>query len=164
MTLKFATGVARPPSQQRMVLAHFQRLANIRWKPLDVRARREYKRGMKVKAYHRTNGSHTSLRAGSFFSDAPMDESYGSRLLGVELEVSNPAKDKDVRAAAAELGLLKRGLKAYEYLSPGLMDAHVTDSDVEELIDLLKSKGFDCARVTDFDCPQSWVSFEEVAL
>lgn len=119
---------------------------------------------MKVKAYHRTNGSHTTLRAGSFLSDSPMNENYGSRLLVVELEVSRPAKDKDVRAAAAELGLIKRGLKAYEYLSPGLMDAHVTDSDVEQLIDLLKSKGFDCARVTDFDCPKSWVTFAEVAL
>jgi hypothetical protein len=119
---------------------------------------------MKVKAYHRTNGSQTSLRSGSFFSDTPMDASYGSRLLVVELEVNKPAKDKDVRAAAAEIGLLKRGLKAYEYLSPGLMDAHVTDSDVEELIALLKSKGFDCARVTDYDCPKSWVTFEEVSL
>lgn len=119
---------------------------------------------MTVKAYHRTNGNHTSLRAGSFLSDAPMGESYGSRLMVVELEVTSPAKDKDVRAAAAELGLLKRGLKAYEYLSPGLMDAHVTDSDVEELIARLKSKGFDCARVTDYDCPKSWVTFEEVGV
>ena len=66
--------------------------------------------------------------------------------------------------AARELGIFKRGLKAYEYLSPGLMDAHVSERDVEEMIELLKERGFDCARVTDYDCPQSWVTFEEVAI
>jgi hypothetical protein len=119
---------------------------------------------VKVKAYHRTSGDHTSLRPGTFLSDEPMDESYGHRLLIVNLDVTKPAKDKDVRAAAAELGLLKRGLKAYEYFSPNLIDAHVTKGDVEELINLLKSKGFNCARVTDYDCPKSWVTFKEVAL
>jgi signal recognition particle subunit SEC65 len=119
---------------------------------------------MKVTAYHRTNGSHTSLWAGSFLSDEPMHESYGSRLLAVEIEVTRPAGDKEVRDAARELGLFKRGLKAYEYLSPGLMDAHVSESDVEAMIELLKDRGFDCARVTDFDCPKSWVTFEEIPL
>jgi signal recognition particle subunit SEC65 len=119
---------------------------------------------MKIAAYHRTNGTHSVLWAGSFLSDAPMPESYGSRLVTVEIEVSRPACDKEVRDAARELGIFKRGLKAYEYLSPGLMDAHVSERDVEEMIGLLKERGFDCARVTDYDCPQSWVTFEEVSI
>jgi signal recognition particle subunit SEC65 len=119
---------------------------------------------MKVTAYHRTNGSHTTLWAGSFFSDEPIEESYGSRLVTVEIEVSRPAGDKEVRDAARELGIFKRGLKAYEYLSPRLMDAHVSDREVEEMIELLKERGFDCARVTDYDCPKSWVTFEEISL
>ena len=117
---------------------------------------------MKVTAYHRTNGTHSTLWAGSFLSAAPMNESYGRRLLVVEVEVGRPAKDKDVRAAAKKLGLLKRGAAAYEYLSPGLFDAFVTDCDVENLIALLKEKGFNCAQVTDCDCPESWVTFEDV--
>ena len=119
---------------------------------------------MKVTAYHRTDGNYGALWAGSFLSDSPMDESYGNRLVTVTIDVSRPATDRDVRGAARELGLYKRGLKAYEYLSPGLMDAHVSEADVAAIIDLLKSGGFDCARVTDCDCPKSWVTFEEVAL
>lgn len=118
---------------------------------------------MKTKAYHRSDKNLKTFRAGTFFccQPIPAELMYGDRLYTVELEVSNPAKDKDVLAAAVELDLERETVdNPYEYLSPGLMDACVTCRDVNKIVALLSERGFDCAHVKDYDCPMSWVIFK----
>jgi hypothetical protein len=116
---------------------------------------------MKVKAFHRSNSEILTFRAGTFFcATNTMPASYGEIVHAVEIEANNPASDEDVLEAVKELGLESETVdRPYEYLSPGLMDACVTRDDVDNIIALLAARGFDCAHVTDCDCPMSYVIF-----
>lgn len=115
---------------------------------------------MKVRAYHRSNRLLRRFRAGSFFSEVPVDDSYGRVLHIVNLTVQHPAGDADVLRAALDIGLFCPDADlAYEYLSSGLIDSCVSQADVANVIALLMERGFDSARVTDFVVPHSWVIF-----
>jgi hypothetical protein len=118
----------------------------------------EVRKGGVFTLYHRGPAGF-AFEAPMFFATQDIGPSYGSELKQASVTIRKPAQDSDVIKAAATIGIQKRGLKAYEYLSPNLMDSPLTPRDTERLMDELERQGFDGAVVKDSDVPFSVIPF-----
>lgn len=108
--------------------------------------------------YHLTYADFATFNTPAFFAESPEGLSdYGNRTIRAFLSIGNMATDADIVSAAREARVPSRE-NAYEYLSKGLIDS-IGDRNVDRVASILKTRGFDGAKVSDYDVPQSYVVF-----
>jgi len=118
-----------------------------------------------MRVFHRSHCSGIrEFPGGTFFSETPIgDDSYGPYIYSAEFSPGKIADEAAVIVAARGLGL--PGVECtYEYFSPNLVDAEISQTETEELIQALAEGGFDSAKIPDFVVPESFVSFRKVAV
>lgn len=115
-----------------------------------------------MKLFHRSHESFNCSLPLTFWTqgEALNDDSFGSNVMEAEVSLKLASEEK-VMEAVEELGLTSEEVEMpYEYLSPNL--GVIDPVDCHALAERLIEKGFTGAKLKDFCCAESIITFNEV--